>query len=255
MKLPPFAKDDLDDLSDDARRWAIEAVTAGSHSTVVKHGQWEEAVKAYLACTTFVDHQIGRLLDELDSGQFDDNTVIALWSDHGWHLGEKQHWGKWTGWERSTRVPLIVVAPKRHADGFAKRGSRCGRPVSLIDLYPTLTELCDVTAPGGLDGQSLVPLLREPSRVTDRKVVTVFDPGNVTLRTERWRYIRYADGSEELYDADSDPNEWTNLSSDPTHESVLTSFRGAVPKEALAQLPVNESDAARKKSKPKRSAK
>jgi iduronate 2-sulfatase len=127
--------------------------------------------------------------------------------------------------------------------------------VSLVDLYPTLTELCGVAAPDGLDGQSLVPLLREPSRVTDRKVVTVFDPGNVTLRTERWRYIRYADGSEELYDVDRDPNEWTNLSGDPNHESVLKSLRRAVPKEAIEPPPVGESGSARKKPKTKRSAK
>ncbi len=238
VQLPPFAKNDLDDLSNVARRWAIEPVTAGRHSTVIKHGQWEEAIKAYLACTTFVDHQVGRLLDALEAGQFGNNTVIVFWSDHGWHLGEKQHWGKWTGWECSTRVPLIVVPPKKHTDNFAKTGSQCGHAVSLVDLYPTLTELCGVPAPDGLDGQSLVPLLREPSQGTDRTAVTIFDPGNVTLRTERWRYIRYTDGSEELYDINVDPNEWTNLSDDPNHESILKSLRRAVPKEAIEPPPV-----------------
>ena len=238
VKLPPFAKNDLDDLSNVARHWAIEPVTAGRHSTVIKHRQWEEAIKAYLACTTFVDHQVGRLLDALDARRFGDNTVIVFWSDHGWHLGEKQHWGKWTGWECSTRVPLIVVPPKKHTDDFAKTGSQCGHAVSLVDLYPTLTELCGVPAPDGLDGQSLVPLLREPSQGTDRTAVTIFDPGNVTLRTERWRYIRYTDGSEELYDINVDPNEWTNLSDDPNHESILKSLRRAVPKEAIEPPPV-----------------
>jgi len=251
VKLPPLAKDDLDDLSDIARRWALEPVTAGLHSTVVKHNQWEEAVKAYLACTTLVDHQIGRLLDALDHGQYGDNTAIVLWSDHGWHLGEKQHWGKWTGWERSTRVPLIIVPPKQRSADSANIGARCQRPVSLIDLYPTLTELCGVPAPDGLDGQSLLPLLRDPSRPTDRKVVSVFDPGNVTVRTERWRYIHYADGSEELYDVNRDPNEWTNLSGEPDRAAILNVFRNALPKEALQQMLPDESDAAGKKAQDK----
>ena len=219
-RLPPIKEDDLDDLSPTARRWALEPVTAGSHATVVKYGQWRAAIEAYLACCTFVDHQIGRLLDALDNTDLADNTVIVLWSDHGWHLGEKQHWGKWTGWERSTRVPLIIVPSRKAAGRFAPAGSRCDQPVSLIDLYPTLTELCDVTPPYELDGTSLVPLLRKPDHVTNRTVVTTFDPGNVSLRTRRWRYIRYADGSEELYDHERDPNEWRNLASLPGYREI-----------------------------------
>ena len=187
---------------------------------MVKYGQWRAAIEAYLACCTFVDHQIGRLLDALDNTDLADNTVIVLWSDHGWHLGEKQHWGKWTGWERSTRVPLIIVPSRKAAGRFAPAGSRCDQPVSLIDLYPTLTELCDVTPPYELDGTSLVPLLRKPDHVTNRTVVTTFDPGNVSLRTRRWRYIRYADGSEELYDHERDPNEWRNLASLPGYREI-----------------------------------
>jgi arylsulfatase A-like enzyme len=208
---PPFKSDDLADLSDAARKWAIEPITAGSHATVVKHGQWRAAVEAYLACVTYVDHEIGRLLDVLDETGGSDNTVIVLWSDHGWHLGEKRHWGKWTGWERSTRVPLIIVPSAKSTDRFASAGSRCDQAVGLIDLYPTLTELCGITPTGGLHGHSLVPLLRNPQRATDRAVVTLFDPGNASVRTERWRYVRYADGNEELYDHRKDPNEWDNL--------------------------------------------
>ena len=229
VKLPPIKDDDLDDLSDIARRWALEPVTAGAHATVVDHEQWQAAVAAYLACVSFVDFHVGRLLDTLDASPHADNTVIVLWSDHGWHLGEKQHWGKWTGWERSTRVPLIVVPPKNGAGDFVKGGTRCDQPVSLIDLYPMLAELCDVPAPAGLDGQSLVPLLREPSQATGRAVITVFDPGNVTLRTDRWRYIRYTDGSEELYDHQADPNEWNNLASDPKHTALIRDFRHRLP--------------------------
>lgn len=223
--LPSIHRNDLEDLSETARKWALEPITAGLHATVVKHGQWRAAVEAYLACTTYVDHQVGRLIDALDDSSASDHTVVILWSDHGWHLGEKQHWGKWTGWERSTRVPLMVVPPRRYADQFAPAGSKCKQPVSLIDLYPTLCELCEVTTPAGLDGESLVPLLRNPGPSARRGALTVFDSGNVSYRTDRWRYLRYADGSEELYDHQSDPNEWENVVAEPEHSSVLQRLR------------------------------
>jgi arylsulfatase A-like enzyme len=225
-KLPAIRPDDLDDLNETAKRWALEPVTAGSHATVVKYGQWQAAVEAYLACVAYVDHEIGRLLDALDDSPAGDDTVIVLWSDHGWHLGEKQHWGKWTGWERSTRVPLIIVPAKKLDGQFAAAGSRCDQPVNLVDLYPTLVELCGLEAPPQeLDGQSLVPLLREPELETHRAVVTMFDPGNTSLRTSSRRYIRYADGSEELYDMIADPNEWDNLASQRKHSQEMVLLR------------------------------
>lgn len=235
VELPPFLEGDLDDLSPVARQWAIEPVTAGRHSTVVTHHQWHHAVKAYLACVTFVDHQIGRLLNSLDKSAFGENTVVVLWSDHGWHLGEKQHWGKWTGWERSTRVPLIVVPPKNQRDHYAAGGSTCDIPVSLLDVYPTLLELCEVNGPRDLEGSSLVPLLRDANAASDRHAVTVFDRGNVSVRSSQWRYIRYADGSEELYDMTSDPNEWRNLANEKSRAAVVESFRNLVPRAALAE--------------------
>ena len=173
---------------------------------------------AYLACVSFVDAQIGRLIDALDASPHRDNTVIALWGDHGWHLGEKQHWGKWTGWERATRVPLIIAPALSNLPGSLK-GELCNRPVSLVDLFPTLVDLCGLTALGGLDGLSLVPLLRDPNRET-RPVVTTFDYQNYSVRTDRWRLIHYQDGSEELYDHASDPDEWRNLSGDRAHDST-----------------------------------
>ncbi len=223
-QLPPAPGGDLDDLGATGRNWAQEAVTAGSHATVVKHDQWRQAVEAYLACVTYVDHEIGRLLDALDASAMADNTVIVLFSDHGWHLGEKEHWGKWTGWERSTRVPLIIVPPKAQAERFAAAGSRCDQPVGLIDLYPTLVEICGLKGPANLDGESLVSLLHEPEKVTGRGILTTFDPGNTSVRTDRWRYIRYADGSEELYDLRTDPHEWTNLAGASAHESQKASL-------------------------------
>ena len=224
-KLPESKKNDFDDLSDTAKKWAREAVTAGSHRSVLKHAQWEEAVEGYLACVTYVDYEIGRLLDELDRSTIKNDTIIVLCSDHGWHLGEKEHWGKWTGWESSTRVPLIIVQPKTQGKNFASTGLRCDQPVGLIDLFPTLTELCGVEPPKGLDGQSLVPLLRDPVMETGRRLITMFDRGNYSIRTERWRYILYADGNQELYDLKVDPHEWENLAGKTEHRGVMDRMR------------------------------
>ena len=227
-KLPPVKNSDLNDLGEMGRKWAREAVTAGSHATVVEYGQWQAAVEAYLACTTYVDHEIGRLLGALDQSAAGKDTWIIFWSDHGWHLGEKDHWGKWTGWERSTRVPLMVVPPRSKAGKFAAGGSRCHQPVSLLDLYPTLVELCDLQGPETLDGQSLETLLREPSRATGRVVTTTFDRGNISLRSDRWRYIRYSSGEEELYDLAQDPNEWSNLAGRAEYEGTRKKFAARV---------------------------
>lgn len=229
-KLPNVPANDLEDLSEVAKQWAREPVTAGSHATVVQHKQWQAAVEAYLACITYVDHEIGRLLDSLAESPRAQNTLIILWSDHGWHLGEKEHWGKWTGWERSTRVPLIVAPPIR-SNEFAT-GTRCNQPVSLIDLYPTLSEICSLPNPGRLDGQSLVPLLRDPTTISNRSVITYFDPGNESLRTERWRYIRYQNGAQELYDLRNDPNEWHNRAPDPSFSQIKSSLANLLNQES-----------------------
>jgi arylsulfatase A-like enzyme len=230
IQLPRVKNDDLNDLSDTGRKLALEAVTAGAHATVVKYGQWQAAVTAYLACVSFIDTQVGKLLDALDASPYAGNTVIVLWSDHGWHLGEKQHWGKWTGWQRSTRVPLIVAPARNAPAGSSRGGAKCAQPVSLLDLYPTLIELCGLPPRDGLSGRSLAPLMRNPTQATDRAVITTFDKGNYSVTGAPWHYIRYADGNEELYDLQSDPNEWTNLGRDRKHADVIATQRALLPK-------------------------
>jgi arylsulfatase A-like enzyme len=229
VTLPPFRPDDLDDLGEVARRIALDAVTAGSHASVVKYHQWRAAVAAYLACVYFVDAQIGRVIDALESGPHADNTVVVLWGDHGWHLGEKQHWGKWTGWERSVRVPLVVAPAARDRAKYAV-GGVSWQPVSLMDLYPTLVDLAALPAPvTGLDGQSLVPVMRQPDRATGRAVVSTFYGEHFSVRDERWRYLRYSDGAEELYDHAADPNEWHNVAGKPEHAGVKRRLAAAIP--------------------------
>jgi len=169
---------------------------------------------------------VGRLLDALEQSEHAENTIIVLWGDHGWHLGEKQHWRKHALWETTTRTTLVVVTP----EGLG-RGQQTDRLVSLIDLYPTLTELCGVPERMGLDGQSLVPLLQDPQREWTRPVLTTYGYQNHAVRTERWRYIRYADGGEELYDHHNDPNEWHNLASQLQHAAVIAELQRSLPSE------------------------
>lgn len=172
-----------------------------------QHNQWRNIVRSYLACTSFVDSQIGRLLQTLDETGQRDNTIIVLWSDHGWHLGEKEITGKNTLWDRSTRVPLIFAGPGVTAAQI------CNRPAELLDLYPTLVELAGLPARTDLEGISLAPQLKDAAAPRERPAITSHNQGNFGIRTEKWRYIRYADGAEELYDMVADPREWTNLAS------------------------------------------
>ena len=193
-------------------------------------GIWKDAVRSYLASCTFADHQLGRLFDALSRSEHGRSTIVVLWSDHGYHLGEKGHWEKFALWEKSTRVPLVLVAP-----GRIEPGTVVETPVSLLDLYPTLLELADLPRRGGLDGESLLPLLADPKR--ERAVSMTYQRGNHAVRSNRWRYIRYADGSEELYDHDSDPREIRNLADAADHRNVKETLAAALPRESAEDAP------------------
>ena len=234
IELPATLDSDRDDLPAFGQKLAAEVyAVSGSrnfsrhgedHAMVLKHNQWRRAVQSYLATISFVDAHVGRLLDALDESEHAANTIVVLWGDHGWHLGQKQHWRKHALWEVTTRTTLIVSLPAP-----ARRGAASHRPVSLIDLYPTLAELAGAPARGGLDGQSLVPLLENPQAEWPRPVLTTYGYRNHSVRTERWRYIEYHDGGRELYDHDADPNEWTNLASLPEYASVVEELAAFLP--------------------------
>ncbi|QDU88899.1 Choline-sulfatase [Pirellulimonas nuda] len=226
--VPQVPSNDLDDLGTEAVSLAHSIDTAGLHQSVLRHGQWKQAVAAYLACISFVDAQIGELLDALDESPHAENTLVVLWSDHGWHLGEKEHWGKTTGWERSTRVPLVIVPPKRDA-GLYATGGRCEETVGLIDLYPTLIQMCGLDPKPGLDGVSLVPQLLRPETRTNRVVITTVNKGVYSARDLRWRLIRYSDGSCELYDHQSDTQEWNNLADNERYTAVKQRLMRSLP--------------------------
>lgn len=186
--------------------------------------QWRPLVRAYLASTAFMDSQIGRVLDALDATGMAENTVIVLWSDNAWHLGEKEITGKNSLWERSTHVPLIFAGPS------VARAAKCLQPVELLDMYPSLVELCGLPAKSGLEGHSLASQLRDATAPRPWPAITTHNPGNHTARSMHWRYIRYADGSEELYDLQADPHEWNNLAKDPQYADIIREHNRWLPR-------------------------
>jgi arylsulfatase A-like enzyme len=195
-------------------------------------GSYQNFIRAYAACAAFADAQIGRILDALDNSPRRDNTIVMLWSDHGFHLGEKDHIEKFALWEKSNRIPFIVVAPD-----VTRPGSLCDRPVDMTVLYPTLLELAGQPADADCDGKSIVPLLRDPKANWDRPALMTYLRGNHAVRSDRWRYIRYTDGSEELYDHHVDPHEWTNLAGVERLKDVIDSHRKWLPKFEAEPVP------------------
>ncbi|TWT68605.1 Choline-sulfatase [Crateriforma conspicua] len=169
---------------------------------------------------------IGRILDALDESPYADNTIVVLWSDHGYHLGEKGQWGKHTLWERTSNVPFVWAGP-----GVAE-GARTDVTVSLIDIYPTLVETCNLPAPPQeLEGVSLASTLKHPSDATDRTVYLPYMvPGEYAVMNRNWRYIHYDDKNQELYNVQEDPHEWNNLATDPQYADIITKLRQSAPK-------------------------
>ncbi len=229
IQLPlGYKEDDLDDLPPAGKKRGPNRYLAH----IRKHDQWKQGIQGYLASIAFADAMLGRVLDALEKGPNRDNTIVALWSDHGWHLGEKQHWQKYTAWRVCSRVPLMIRVPEG-VPGLPV-GTKPGvssRPVNLLSLYPTLIELSGLPPKSDNHGPSLVPLLEDPA--ADWKHVSLThlgEPGTFGLSAEGWRYIHYANGDEELYDVKSDPYEWTNLAAKSEHTGKLAELRALAPK-------------------------
>ena len=222
--LPPIKRDDRKDTP--RFSWYIHwKLPEPRLKTVETHDTLKNKVRSYLACVSFMDAQVGRVLDALEASGQEDNTIVVCWSDHGYHLGEKEITGKNTLWDPATRVPLMFAGP-----GIAK-GARCERPAELLDIYPTLAELCHLkSVPDELEGLSLVAQLKDAGAPRTRPAITSHGPGNDAVRTETHRYIRYADGSEELYDIKKDPNEYTNLASNRETAKLKNKLAAFLPK-------------------------
>ncbi|MEM9281023.1 MAG: sulfatase [Verrucomicrobiota bacterium] len=211
LVMPEIQAGDLDDVPEIGQQMARRHW----HEWIDDNDQYRNFVRAYLASASFADAMVGRLINALDEGPMAENTIIVLWSDHGYHLGHKEHWEKFVLWEQATRVPMIF------AGQGIEGGRNCEEPVSLLDVYPTLSDLAGIQNPPHLDGVSLVPLLENPDDETGRAVVITQGPGNHAVRSRDWSYIRYEDGSEELYDRNADPREFTNIAAAPDKQAFI----------------------------------
>ena len=241
VKLPEHREDDIKDAHNHGR--------AGWHKWVVKNNQWQHFMRGYLASISYVDHQLGRILDALDSSPLGSNTIIVCWSDHGFHIGEKENWEKFALWDQTTRVPLFISAP-----GISKAGGRTRQPATLTDLYPTLCELSGLPVPGQCDGHSLVPQLRDPATPHARTSLTSFQfwgekvPSHA-VSNARYRYIRYGNGFEELYDLEKDPHEFTNRAADPSLASIKAGLVNSIPKKPAAMCAIPKDSPYQRKRK------
>jgi arylsulfatase A-like enzyme len=223
IELPPHRTNDLDDLPPAAVKMAH---AFGDHERVLQSGRWKEAVQGYLAAISYLDGQVGRVLDAFDKSDYATNTIICFWGDHGWHLGEKEHWRKFALWEEATRAPFIWVVP-----GVTKPGGVCDRTVDFMSIYPTLCDLSGVPLPKHVEGANIRPLLANPKAEWKLPAVTTHGFQNHAVRTEQWRYVRYANGDEELYDHTKDEYEFTNLAGKtPEFDAVKKELAKSFPK-------------------------
>lgn len=238
VELPKYIEDDLDDVPERGRD--IAARSGNYHKHVTEAGKWREAVQGYLASTSYADAVVGELLTALEKSKYADNTIVVIWSDHGWQLGEKKHWRKFALWENVARVPLMIYAPEGAAASLQEgtKPARVGRTVSLIDLFPTIVELAGLPEKEGLDGQSLIPLLNSADAPWPHPAITTYDFDEYSIRDERYRYIHYIDGGEELYDHEADPEEWRNLADDPQYADIKARLRAEFPENPAPLGPV-----------------
>ncbi len=231
IELPPYKADDLDDLPEKIKK--MKTNRSRIHQRLESLNAVDDAILGYLACISYADAMMGRVLDALESSPYADNTIVVLWSDHGYHHGEKGDWGKHTLWERTSNVPFIWAGP-----GVAQ-GGVSDVTVSLIDMYPTLVEMCDLPQPQQtLEGKSIANNLADPASASDRDVfLPHMNPGEYAVINRDWRYIHYSETEEELYDLQKDPNEWYNLAGDPQYNSLKAKMAKAAPAEFAPPAP------------------
>ncbi|MEC7401577.1 MAG: sulfatase [Verrucomicrobiota bacterium] len=229
IELPPIKKDDLEDLPEKIRK--MKTARSRILQKLQSLDAWDDAIHGYLANISYADAMIGRVLNALEQSPYADNTIVVLWSDHGYHLGEKGDWGKHTLWERTSNVPFIWAGP-----GVAKNKTT-DVTVSLIDLYPTFREMCGLPqTKQTLEGQSIVSTLANPDQAEDRSVfLPHMHPGEYAIINRDWRYVRYGEDGEELYDLREDPHEWNNLAMEKKYFKTKSRLSSFAPKKFAPQ--------------------
>jgi Ca2+-binding RTX toxin-like protein len=212
LPLPDHLEGDLADVPASALFRTVY------HENVLANDAWQPILASYFAAISFVDDMIGRVLDALENSSFADDTMIVFYSDHGYHLGDKDTWHKFTLWDSAARAPLIIVDPSASTPG-----SVVDTTVGLVDVFPTVLDLLNLPPKAGVDGTSLKPLIEHPDAPWEGAALT-FMYGSWSLRTDEWRYTRYHDGAEELYDIAADPHEHINLALDPAHQAIKSAL-------------------------------
>ena len=235
VEANPFRENDLADILTPQGKQKFSP--SNDHKWIQENDLSKDVTQAYLACVSFADACVGEVLRGLQNSPRANNTIVILWGDHGWHLGEKLRYRKATAWTEATRLPLVIRTPDMNSR------ADCSRPVNLIDLFPTLIDYCGLPAKPEIDGKSLVPLLKDPQAAWDDATVTIAGEGNASVSGERWKFIRYVDGTEELYDLESDPQEWNNLITKmtPKAESAKAKLAAFVPTEFEPGIPKTDS--------------
>ncbi|MDN5210763.1 sulfatase [Fulvivirgaceae bacterium BMA12] len=227
-----FKKDDTTDIPE-LSKTLLDPFGRFPVSGLTTPDKWKEMLLAYNACNSFADWSIGRVIKELDNSKYADNTIVVFWSDNGYHCGEKNHWEKNTLYEQAALTPLAIRIP-----GSETNGKIITAPVSLVDLYATLIDYCGLNSPKNeIDSKSLRPLLENPQANWEHPAITTFGEGSVSIRSQRYRYIQYVDGSEELYDHNSDPYEFKNIANETALSSIKTNLRRYIPKKFAKELP------------------
>ena len=190
----------------------------------IKNNEWRNILQAYLACVSYTDHNIGRVLDALEKSEYANNTIIVLWSDHGYRLGEKNTFAKVSLWDRATKTPLMF------AGAGIPSSKKIDKPVELIDIYPTLVDLADLNPYKANEGFSLKPLIVKENAKWKHPAITTWGKNNHSIKTTDFRFIQYEDGSQELYNIRKDPNEWHNLALEQRYHKTINKLKKQLPK-------------------------
>lgn len=225
LEMTPYKANDLDDVPA-IGRLINDLPMMPTTDWAIENNQWANIIQGYLACVSFVDYEVGRVLNALNNSKYAENTVIVLWSDHGYRLGEKGTFAKHALWEEATNAPLIFSAPN------LPKGKVIGSPAEMLSIYPTLLDLCGLPEYERNEGANLVPLMTShKSDNNEMHAVTTYGMNNHGLRTSDYRFIQYEDGGHELYDHHADPNEWYNIAGDPKSFGVIKEMKEYLPKE------------------------
>jgi arylsulfatase A-like enzyme len=221
IKLPELPDNDMDDVPDIAKTNFTSEIVG----LIKEKNEYKKAVQAYLACMSFADDCVGQVLQSLEKSPYKDNTIVVLWSDHGWQLAHKNRWEKYSLWHQASHSPLIVQYPN-----MKNAGTSCSQSVSLMDLFPTMTDLLGIKKPDFTEGVSLLPQLQNPTKERTEPAVITYPKGSHAVVLGTWRYIHYSDNSEELYDHTTDPNEWKNVANEAKNEGIKQKLKKFIPK-------------------------